>query len=105
MILKVRSLRGNAGLKLRANINRHPANVVDRQCLHFPNTTIDRDTDVYVEGGSFNFLALTVQARLSKYVGAKSTQDPRQIKERDRIYWTTPFVPSGIVSTSHSTAL
>jgi hypothetical protein len=51
---------------------------------HFPNIPMDRGVDVYFEGGSCNFLALTVQARLTKYVRAKLTQDPSQIRKRGR---------------------
>lgn len=53
---------------------------------------------MYSEGRNFNSIAVTVQGRLTKFIGAKSTQDPFQIEERDRLYWATPFVPSANIS-------
>lgn len=54
------------------------------QWTQFLEIPIDRGVDAYFEGGSCNFLALTVQARLTKYVRAKLTQDPSQIRKRGR---------------------
>jgi hypothetical protein len=67
-------------------VNTHHASVhgLSNHWTHFPDIPMDRGVDVYFEGGSCNFLALTVQARLTKYVRAKLTQDPRQVKKRGR---------------------
>lgn len=43
-----------------------------------------RDDDEYREGGNYNFLALTVQARLTKYLTSKITQDPTRLRKSGR---------------------
>jgi hypothetical protein len=72
---------------------------------HFPDMSIDPGVDVYFEGGSCNFLALTVQARLTKYVRAKLTQDPSQIRKRGRPlldYALRPLRKTSVVIQYHS---
>lgn len=43
-----------------------------------------RDLDEYREGGNCNYLALTIQARLVKFVRAKLAADPRRMHKRGR---------------------
>lgn len=58
-------------------VNTYHARSLNNHWTHARDSPRDQDFNIYREGGNCNFLALTVQARLVKYVRAKLQADPR----------------------------
>lgn len=67
-------------------VNTHHARLsgIANHWTHLRDVPGDRGLDVYFEGGYCNFLALTVQARLTKYVRTKLARDPALMRKRGR---------------------
>jgi hypothetical protein len=65
-------------------VNSHHARNIKNHWTHARDLVPPRGLDVYREGGNYNFLALTVQARLVKYVGVKLRANPRSIEKKGR---------------------
>jgi len=65
-------------------VNRCHARSMRNHWTHMRDSPIAHGYDEYREGGHYSFLALMVQARLVKYVGAKLRSDPRLIEKHGR---------------------
>ena len=65
-------------------VNTHFASRMKKHWTHARDPAEPLGLDVYKEGGNCNFLALMVQARLTKYVRAKLEANPRHIQKRGR---------------------
>jgi hypothetical protein len=65
-------------------VNSHHARSLRNHWTHARDSPSARPFDKYREGGNCNFLALTVQARLVKYVRAKLQADPQRIHKSGR---------------------
>ncbi|KAI0555886.1 hypothetical protein F4679DRAFT_578007 [Xylaria curta] len=65
-------------------VNSHHARYISNHWTHARDSPAPRGLDEYYEGGQCNFLALTVQARLVKYVRTKLQTDQRNIQKRGR---------------------
>lgn len=65
-------------------VNGHHARDVTNHWTHARDSPRSRGLDEYCEGGNCNFLALTVQARLVKYVRAKIQADRSVMQKRGR---------------------
>ncbi|KAL2842430.1 hypothetical protein BJX68DRAFT_278355 [Aspergillus pseudodeflectus] len=65
-------------------VNSHRARNISNHWTHARDSPPSRGLDQYNEGGRCNFLALTVQARLVKYVRAKLEADPRRLEKQGR---------------------
>jgi hypothetical protein len=65
-------------------VNMHYAKGIRNHWTHARDSVAPRGLDEYHEGDSYNFLALTVQARLVKYVRTKLETDPRNLRKRGR---------------------
>ncbi|KAI1289031.1 hypothetical protein F5Y03DRAFT_378532 [Xylaria venustula] len=65
-------------------VNSRHAKGISNHWTHVRDSPSQRGLDIYSEGGRYNFLALTVQARLVKYVRAKLREDPRKIQKAGR---------------------
>ncbi|KAI1175867.1 hypothetical protein F4777DRAFT_548909 [Nemania sp. FL0916] len=63
-------------------VNCYHVRDVKNHWTHARDSPAARGHDKYVEGGHYNFLALTVQARLVKYVRSKLKADPREIEKK-----------------------
>lgn len=65
-------------------VNMHHARKIRNHWTHIRDSPRGRGLDQYREGGNCNFLALTVQARLVKYVHAKSRSNPQLMQKPGR---------------------
>ncbi len=65
-------------------VNTYYARSLRNHWTHARDSPTGGDLNKYREGGNCNFLALTVQARLVKYVDAKLRADPRVMKKQGR---------------------
>ena len=65
-------------------VNSHFARDISNHRTHARDSPSNQGYDRYVEGGRYNFLALTVQARLVKYVRAKLHAGPSCMQKRGR---------------------
>jgi hypothetical protein len=65
-------------------VNTYHARSVRNHWTHARESIPPRGLDEYYEGDSYNFLALTIQARLVKYVRHKLQADPERIVKRGR---------------------
>ncbi|KAI0441725.1 hypothetical protein F4803DRAFT_407988 [Xylaria telfairii] len=86
-IEKRRDLEGTPLVKLLDQldkVNSHHARNITNHWTHARDSPASRGLDEYREGGNCNFLALTVQARLVKYVRIKLKADQNNMKKRGR---------------------
>ncbi|KAF2818920.1 hypothetical protein CC86DRAFT_388611 [Ophiobolus disseminans] len=58
-------------------VNSHHSRKIKNHWTHARDSPAPRGHDVYREGGNCTFIALAIQARLVKYVGAKLQSDPK----------------------------
>jgi len=58
-------------------VNSYHARQIKNHWTHARDSPAPRDQDVYREGGNCTFIALAIQARLTKYVGMKLQRDPK----------------------------
>lgn len=65
-------------------VNTHHARGTRNHWTHARDAVVDRGYDMYREGDNYNFLALTVQARLVKYVCAKLEANPNNARKGGR---------------------
>jgi hypothetical protein len=65
-------------------VNSHHARSIQNHWTHARDSPARRGFDEYREGGQCNFLALTIQARLVKYVGGKLQTDKQLMQKRGR---------------------
>jgi len=65
-------------------VNTHYAHGARNHWTHARDEVGELGLDVYREGGKYNFLALTVQARLVKYVRAKLDANPKNLRKGGR---------------------
>ncbi|KAI1750161.1 hypothetical protein F4782DRAFT_255602 [Xylaria castorea] len=81
-------------------VNSHHARDVSNHWTHARDSPAPRGLDEYYEGGQCNFLALTVQARLVKYVRAKLQADQHNMQKRGRPLLDYALRPRRITPTS-----
>ena len=86
-------------------VNTYFARGMKNHWTHARDSAEPLGLDVYKEGGNCNFLALMVQARLTKYVRAKLEANPRYIQKRGRPlldYALRPRRPTPITMKYHT---